>query len=96
MLHGVQGHQDAGLLLHDAHQQVVDVLLQLRDLVVPLSQLALELLQQQHQLSSGELGERALGLSLLHLDARQVTMSTAHLRVTHDHAECVNNLEIRC
>ena len=68
VLQRVQGHQDAGLLLHDAHQQVVDVLLQLRDLVVPLRQLALELLQQQEQLSAGQLGEGTPGLVLLHLD----------------------------
>lgn len=44
------------MLLNDAHQQVVNVLLQLLDLVVPLGELVLLLHHQGDQLLLGQLG----------------------------------------
>lgn len=46
--------QQGGGLLHDAHQQLVDVVLQFLDVLLLLAQLALLLQQQLDQLVVGE------------------------------------------
>ena len=66
-LAGADPQQDAWLLVDHADQQVVDVLLQLRDLVLPLGQLKLLLHHQRDELLLGELG---VGSGALRQDLR--------------------------
>lgn len=67
----VQRHEDVRTVFHDAHQQVVNVLLQLRYLLVPVRQLLVLFEHQRDELGPSQLGIRSFGgVACLRRDAR--------------------------
>lgn len=63
----VQGHEDVRAVFHDAYEQVVDVLLQLRYLFVSVRQLLLLLEHQRDELGMGQLGIRPFWSTIIRL-----------------------------
>lgn len=67
----VQRHEDVRTVFHDAHQQVINVLLQLRYLLVPVRQLLVLFEHQRDELGPSQLGIRSFGgVPCLRRDAR--------------------------
>ena len=80
------------MLLHDPHQQVVDVLLQLRDSGVALGELLLLPDHQGDQLRPSQLGIRTFAHRLCSLthNTHRVALAFTDLHTLHNKNQCLN------
>lgn len=92
----VQRHQDVRTVLHDAHQQVIDVLLQLGYLLVPVRQLLVLFEHQRDELGSSQLAIWSFGATAARLRGDTQTMITDTVTETKAVLENANDKSNQC